>query len=644
MPQLLAPAIIWVAGELTITVSVAVATEIAQALILAVSFAVAYATKPSLPKPGDGSQNIKQAIPQRQTGFGTKMRLFGSYMLYEVSQNNKSYDVIAYYHGRLTSIDGFYLTDDVVTLDGSSSGIVQPGTDGRYAHGSDQLIYIDTRLGLGIETAYPEPIADLPTGIWTADHRGDGIASAEMICKSPKSSNFQARFPNQLPQLSIVANMQGIFDLRDPGQTYGNIPTYISSNNPVVQLMNYMTNVDIGIGADWDMLFAKTSAINEVSADYCDVVVTKKDLTTEPRYSSCGLWYLDNDPVDVISTIIGTFDGWMCPTGDGLVILPGQYTEPTLTIPVEHILGVSAQKGIPDEQVVNQIIPSYCEPLADFKMLEAESMQDLNDIGLRGVIRSQSAQMPWVHSFSQCRRLTKRLLSRSNAKRRGTTRVDRFGFAAVGHRFLRLQHGSPASIADIVVEVTKLTFNLKNPMGVTIEWILADPTIDEWDPATEEGTMPPIPAKVEYTQIQEPQNVVVTSATVNIGNGSTGQLALVVKMDYDSGTNFSILTQYRPLDTANNPQAGWTASRFDPPFNLVAGRATVNIGGVFNNQKYEVAAAFLTPNGTQTDWAPLQPPATHYIYFTTGVSPDAPLLDQDGAWVYDQDGNLVITQ
>jgi hypothetical protein len=91
--------------------------------ILATTIGLNYAlNKPGIPKPEDGSQALKAAIPPRIRGYGTN-RLAGFYMLFEAAgpAPATSYDVIALHSGRITKIDRFILSDDPVNLSGDIS-------------------------------------------------------------------------------------------------------------------------------------------------------------------------------------------------------------------------------------------------------------------------------------------------------------------------------------------------------------------------------------------------------------------------------------------------------------------------------------------------------------------------------------------
>src|SRR5581483_11239644 len=252
---------------------------------------------PALPPPDAGNQPLQQAIASRIVGYGT-VRLAGAYVLFE-AQTGISYDVIAFHHGPIAAIRGYYLHDDAVTLDGSGFVVALP--DGRY--GTSQ-IKIKTRLGATPETAYSEITTPLST-IWTSAHRGDGLASLAMICAAAATpSDFANTYPRGLPLPSVVADCTPIYDPRldvslGGTQSQGDSTTWAVSSNPVLQVIDFLTNSDRGFGFDWDELIAPSLSALMAQADLCDDLVARNDGSHEPRYASNGSFPLDSDPADV---------------------------------------------------------------------------------------------------------------------------------------------------------------------------------------------------------------------------------------------------------------------------------------------------------------------------------------------------------
>lgn len=451
---------------------------------------------PALPSPDSGHQALRQTVPPRLAGYGELVRLAGSYVLYEEKDGN-SFDIMALLHGEITAFRGYYLHDDVVELDGS--GVVQEQGDGRYA---GNVIAIKTRFGVASETAYSEVTTAL-SAIWTSAHKGNGIASALLICGATGDpTTWHNTFPRGKPELSVVADLIAILDPRD-GVTR-------VTNNPVLQLIDFLTSSDRGMGLDYAALITPVLDALMAEADLCDVLVATASGATEKRYEGRGTFTLDSDPADVVATILESCDGWIGETGDGaLALWVGVYRAPTVTFTADHIKGFRLEKGVPDEQLVNELTIDFTSPLADYKTVPGQPWRDEASISEVGKIRSQRFALPWVYSHSQARRLAKRKMARLNAPIRGTISTTLYGLAALGQRWIAIEAGEIHSdLAGLVIEVLPgAKIDLVNAR-LTFPFVKVNPNeIDAWDPETEEGTAPIIPDKLVVPPPPVPQSI-----------------------------------------------------------------------------------------------------------------------------------------
>lgn len=244
---------------------------------------------------------------------------------------------------------------------------------------------------------------------------------------------------------------------------------------------------------------------------------------TEPRYRSCVAHKHTDAHKAVKTSILACCDGWLSPRADGaLVVYAGKYVEPDTTLGPDEIVSYSLQDGIDEENAINQIAVSYVSANHDFNVVDTDAWQDDEDIMSRGKVLADTLANQ-VPSHSQGRRLAKRKLSQTMAPKRGTTTTNAVGRAKVlGKRFVRQQLiDAGAEFLDDVIEITKLTRNLGTG-GVTFEWILADPNVDAWNPATEEGLPAPVGNRVALAPLDAPT---INSAVADfsaVADGGTG--------------------------------------------------------------------------------------------------------------------------
>lgn len=450
------------------------------AIYTGVSMGLSAVAQAQAPNPEGQKVTRKQSRPPRQFCGGGPVRVSGPYMLRETI-GPKLAVVIALPEGPLASVGDVYLNDDKTTR---VDGWVQEGADGRY--GTGDLVRIDYRLGHATETRHTIFPAEFD-GVWPANARGDGVGSLALYAQHRSRESFSKHYPNGEPIPSAV--VQGAcYDWRDPAQDREDETTWLPNTNPVVWLVHLEW---AHYGRSWTRSIAPVLEALTAEADYCDASVAKVG-GTEPRYRWAGAWNSTTEPDAVRTSILAACDGWLTTDGQGrLIVMAGRYEEPTFVIPPEHIEAFTWQRGQMDEEACNELIISYVSPSHDFTEVECDPWRDEADILLRGKVRSENLALAWVSHHTQARRLAKRKMIRVNAARRGMVRTGIYGLNGLGHRYIRVQNPTLSSMADVVCEVVNVEVDF-NAATVTFDLLLADPEIDDWDPATEEGAAPPL--------------------------------------------------------------------------------------------------------------------------------------------------------
>lgn len=578
--------------------------------------------RPNIPTPEFARQVKRQPIPDRQSGYGLA-RIGGAYMLYEVAEEY-AVNVFAMHDGLIAEwkLDtGLYLNDEIETLTG---GFVNVGPDLRYGKFSD-LVRIETRLGMPTETSYTAATALLPT-LWPANARGDGVASLLMIAKSSSKELFLRDYPNGLPIPSAVGSLQYCWDPRlgargtitNDADKEASATWVGGSRNPVLQLLDYMTNPSTGMGLPLSR-FASRIADWELAADVCDELVALAAGGTVERYLSGGMYVHSTPPADVIATILATCDGWISEDANGVfTVQAGKYYAPTVTITDDHIVSLSRQFWQPDEQAVNEMVVSYTEPAKDYSEVETDAWRSQSEIdAIGGVVRSQRLSLPWVQNNSQARRLAKIALTKASAPVRGTITTTLEGLKAWDQRRIRIQAPLDSNtMADIVVDILPITLNADRT--VSIPFVSCDPTAYDWDSATEEGAgagddVRPPPAPAPVPEIFELTSIEATSEIQRL------------RIEIDGGTvGGTYIDRWRVFGSDV-----WTQ---DTPQIAVAGTPHPYIEtGVIPAGVVEVQVAFLTTGGIQSEWS------------DTALSIDA-LISESGDTMIAEDGSLLIPE
>jgi len=424
-------------------------------------------------KPETTQASIKTSRPPRVSGTG-KSRLWGAFALYETASDGTAVDLYAVHDGVITGTPTFYLADEEVTLTGN---IVDEGDDGRYRDGAISIYWTDgTTPGSGI----PEINALIPE--W--DGRGDGVVLMALTALSVKVKRFQETYPQAaVPELSMVAEW-GLYpdpSAVDPTDEAG----WTWTENPVRHLLWYKL---IHEGVDYATKIAPVIDSWIAAAYDCDAATALKAGGTEARYRSCVAFKHTDQHKDVVGAFLATFDGWISPRQDGaLSLYSGRFYEPTVSIGSDEIVSYTWDGvGIDDDAAVNEIIVSYVSAEHDYNSPEGEAWRDEDDISDRGQELSQPLDVQ-VPSFPQARRLAKRKMARIMAPSRGTITTNVAGRAVRGERYIDLHIEEAGTVFySGPAEITVLTRNIATG-GVTFAWVAADPDIDDWNPATEEG-------------------------------------------------------------------------------------------------------------------------------------------------------------
>lgn len=554
--------------------------------------------KPRIPKAEDGRVGVRQPTASRQSGYG-RARIAGVYMLYE-ERAGHSFDVLAFHDGEIDEVERYFLNDDEVTVIG---GTVQPTAEGAYGGGRVRFY---TNEGPTPNVAFSEITGNLPD-IYTAQHRGDGVAQTGLVCQSVAQQDIARIYPNGLPTPSVVARLQKVFDPRDPTQSFANRASWKWSDNPILCLMHFLTDTGAGMAFNYERRILPALSYWIEAANVCDEAVALKAGGTEKRYR-CGGWFLhDTDPIEIVDMLLTTCDGWMAQRGDGaLVVRAGKYYDPTVTFTTGEIIEFSTQRYVPDEDAINELVVGYTSPI-NYTDVEAPAWIDEEDKAARNKDRVHNVEVGWCQSRAQARRLAKRQVIRSNAPARGWIRVNLFGRAALGERYIRIQNDAIPSLADIVVEVQKIEFDIVS-MTMTITYVQVGAEIDAWNAATEEGEPESIPDTPGGVLPPTPTGVAGNGLYVVIGADQIG-VAFRVEIDEPARSDLNFAIGWGVRGTYFGEEVTFTR---DQAKELPGGKLQfiISRSSIVPGRFYIVRAATIAPGGTYSNWREAEFPLT----------------------------------
>jgi hypothetical protein len=556
------------------------------------SLVAGYLNKKSA-KPETTITGQKQSIPPRIRAFG-RSRLHAYYALYKTAPDGSAVDTLAFMDGPADAIEQVYLNDDKVTISG---GYIQ-GLPNKAYQGNHVLA--GYTKGAYPNTAFSAVMAKISS--YTAKFRGDGVVTGYLIKTQEKEKYYLETYPQgDNVEMSLVARWGYQYDPRDASQNIAHDPTradmwsggnYIGTwkwtENPVLHLLWFLV---WDRGYDYATRIAPTVEYWKAAANVCDEAITLKAGGTEPRYRSCVSYAATSAEKEILSSIIETFDGWIEERGDGaFVIYAGKVYTPTVTIGPDEIISSNLQNFIETENGIDQVKVTYVSSLHDYTEVEATPWGNIG--GTR--VGTIDAATP---SYSQNRRLAKRIMDRTNATQRGSITTTLAGRKVRGQRFIYLNHTEgDITFFSGLVEITKLSRNFETG-GLDFDWIAVDPNIDAWNPATEEGSGAAVGDTIAPDPVSTPA---ITSATVNFsadsGAGAPGAFVRLII----SAPNRDDLTWY--ARTKLSAATVWGEREYT---DLDSGPSVqIDTEFVPTDAMVDCQVAYRTGAGINSDWSP----------------------------------------
>lgn len=611
MPQAIGAAVIAAltatsAAAVGATAATLVGTTILSGVLIGAQLLLA--EKPKVPEPADGKQTLKQALPPAIYGYG-RDRNGGAYAAYKMKEGT-SYDVYAFHQGEIDGYETFYLHDDAITFDtGQVDGGVNAADGVKYRRAEDDpTVRIFWRTGLPTETPYSQMVSALPNA-WTPDHRGDGIASALLIVKTPSEKQFSKRLPFGLPRLSVVGRWQRCWDPRDPTQIESDKTTWKWTRNPFVCLLNFYCHSPAGYLRPVSRAYAPVAAYWRAAMDKCDEEVLRADGTVEPRYMIGGHFDAKTARSGVVGAMLRSCDGWLAERGDGaIVVYAGWYYDPAVVIDDHHIYDIDIRRGRMADERVTQLNVSLNSPDHNYGKVAADPWvnQAEIDAGARPVARDVEAE--WCQSWTQSRRLAKIEFDKARCKVRGTMILRPYGENLRGRRFFILNYGRRASTRMIPCEIIDFHDEMFSNGSYRVEFQSVDPDRYAWTTA-EEGRRPAIPDNSDDAdELPVPPLPTLAVIRETIGGGAVAKIS-ATSPPVEGWPDLSLTGWYRKVGTT-----AWRGMSAPDEDVLQVLSDPVEDGS------YEVQTAYIGGGGSDGDRSPIQT----IVVSADNVAPGAP--------------------
>lgn len=549
------------AGPLGAIFSFGTLVAASSALIgLGLSLAVNMAFRPkapAAPRPEDGKYNLRQNVPSLTVVLGTVKKASDYDVLEE--KGGTAFHVLVPACHRISGYVKHSLHDEEVTLD--AGGLVTaPAHFGGH-------VRIHTRLGLNAETAYGELIAALPA-IWTADHRGDGLASVLMTVGSTSQEEHMDVFPQQMPAHSSVIDGALVLDPRQPGHDPDDPSTWAFSRNLALLRLFHLTHPSGGKMTFDDMHLPDWRA----AADICDEQVLNRAGGSENRYHG-GLWYrYENDQVEIGRIIDQAGELVLYETAEGKVgVHAGRFVAPDVRLTEADIIAVTIDANRRKNTNVLAVRGQFTDPGKQFNTVDAAIYGNpyIGDASERTKTVANVA----VQSHNHIQRLQKLAMQRANAPRVQVLCHYEPAKKVPYRRFITVHY--PPKMNESLVEIIGRPQLSVQKLTYQVEGIVWGEIPYGFVAATEEGAPPadiidvtrdaiPVPAGFDVA-IQTEIVAGGASAAFGLATWAAQSAALIVEVEWvptAGGTAQSAQTKTGDINLRTNYLADGTQYKF----------------------------------------------------------------------------------
>jgi len=583
-----------------ISMAVSVALSVAMSLIFPPKRASPQNNTTNRPKPEDGKYNLKQNVPSLPIVLG-RVKKSGDYVFLEETGGFACHVIVHAGH-RINAFVQHYLHDEAVTIGMPGGGPNHVYLPAHFfpAGMSSSMVQISTQLGLDVETANPGFMSLFPT-LWTADHRGDGLAAVFMICSTVNQELYQKTFPQQMPDHSSVEEGALCYDPRKGEHDPNDEDTWEFTRNLALIRLWHFTHPVGGKLNLADMYLPDW--IN--AANVCDQIVLNRNSEEEPRYHG-GLWFrAENDQVEIGRTIDQAGDFVVYEHKDGLIgVHAGEMVAPDIFIDEEVITAFQYDANRRLATNVLAVRGRWTSPEGIYNTVDAAIYGDPY-IG-EDTERTKTVDNDSVQYHNHIQRLQKIAYIRANAPKVTLTvhyNVEKGTNNIPYRRFVQINYPLRGLYAAVVEIVGHPTLNLKGPT-ITFEGIIVPPTLYSFNPLTEEGIPPATGENVEPVGVPVPVNFAIGIDTEILTSGQTVAFA-VASWDYFSDA-LSYELEYQIASALESPQSVIST----------LGESSVRTANLRDGVEYRFRLRAWS-NGVPSDW-------TEYENDTAIADPDAP--------------------
>lgn len=476
---------------------------------------------PAVPRPADGKHNLKQSVPSPAFVYGY-VKKSGDYLLLE-QRGGGAYHLTCVAGHRLHAFVKHYLHDEEVAFMGGgiAGAVVSPA---HFVNDGFSFVSMDWRLGLDAETAIAMLLSNV-SDIWTADHRGDGLAQSFMYCSSGNTEQIGKVYPQGMPVPTHLLAGALVFDPRNEAHDPDDHNTWSFSSNLALIRLDYLTRPWGGGFALADMILEDWAA----AADVCDEWVSNKADVAEYRYHG-GFWgRFDNDPVEIGKLIDQAAELVLYerPTDGKVGVHAGKMVPPDIRLSSREITSIEVDVNRSAATAVLAVRGRWTDPGAAYNSVDAATYGDPYSGESE---RTKTVDNQVVQSHNHIQRLQKLAFIRANAPRvrlRIAYDAESPSRHVLSRRWVRV-HWPSRGLDEAIVEIKgqpELDLSPGN-FSIGFEGIVVPDDFYDFDAATEEGDYTSPGPAVVLGGVPAPTGFAVTIDTEALAGGQTAAFAV----------------------------------------------------------------------------------------------------------------------
>lgn len=527
------------------------ALSIGVQMILASSQRRPQQQRQAAPKPADGKVTSQQNVPSLPVVLGRAKRT-GDQFFMEERQGALFWGIVFAGH-RINDYVAHYLHDEEITLSGDANGSNVIGPLHFYTYYDGGLfVYVSMqwRLGLPLETAYSYLTGNFPE-LWTADHRGDGLASAVYAFQTAPDSHFANVYPNGRPEPSAVIEGAPVYDPRDEEQDPEDPDTWVFSTNLALLRLHHLTQPFGGrLSLTDDINLAEWAA----AADVCDETVLNRTAEEEPRYHG-GLWFrYDSDQIEIGRLLDEAGEMVLYEDADGKIgVHPGEMVAPDVRITADDIVAIKYDANKRTATNVLAVRGRFTDPEQVYNSVDAAIYGDPytgEDTQRTATIDNQAVQ-----SHNHMQRLQKLKFIRANAPRVSITMHHDVSGPARNIRYRRwvTVHYPSRGMDEATVEIVgRPKLSLQN-LTYTFDGIVVPADLYDFVAAEEEGQPSGSAEEAVSLGIPVPEDFAIAIESETVSAGQPQCFAVASWTHVNDALTYEL--QYQVADESKPPQS-----------------------------------------------------------------------------------------